>query len=822
MNQYQGLSSKEVLESRAKYGMNMMEKKKKESLFSKVLNVFKEPMFLLLLITASIYFILGEVGDGIIMLCFILFISGIEFFQEQKTDKALEALNTLSALNVKVLRDGKIQEIDSKDIVMGDIILLEEGDKVSADGILLECQGLGMNESSLTGESEVVYKKIQEDNENHFKWNMCYAGTDVANGSALMKVVAIGSQTEYGKIGKALNAISKEKTPLEKQIKKLVIVCTIISFIFFIFVLIVNFMVHSDLQFNERLIQSILPAITVAMSSIPEEIPVVLTVFLAMGAWQLAKKNALTKNMKAVETLGAVTVLCTDKTGTLTENKMQVQNCFIKDDDFYRVALLACSKEPYDPMEIAIQDACFTHQISKELYRYTCLHEYIFNHEDKMMGQVWQLEQNKILCVKGAYENVLPLCHLKQTEYDEIVKQAMEYSKKGYRVLALAKNDHMEQIPETLKENTLSFVGLIALVDPHRHGVKESIQSCYEAGVRVIMITGDNGDTAKGIASQIGLKQHTKVITGEELEKMSDEELEKKVKETNIFARVYPNHKMRIVKALQKHQEVVAMTGDGVNDAPALKRASIGIAMGKRGTNVSKEASDMILMDDHFNTIVDAIKNGRVIYSNIKKAISYILVIHMPIALACLFVPLLHLPVFLLPIHIVLLELIIDPTSSIIFERLKPDNNVMKEKPRKINDPIISSSIIVKCILQGVAIFAGFFGSYYHLIKNGMDPVFSVTFSFTVLVLSNIFVVYVLQSNEFALKNMIIDLKDKVIAFINFVIIIMLLFIIYVPFLQKIVGTTPLTLKELFCAILISIMVTLPFDLLKLKEKSSD
>ena len=822
MNQYQGLSSKEVLESRAKYGMNMMEKKKKESLFSKVLNVFKEPMFLLLLITASIYFILGEVGDGIIMLCFILFISGIEFFQEQKTDKALEALNTLSALNVKVLRDGKIQEIDSKDIVMGDIILLEEGDKVSADGILLECQGLGMNESSLTGESEVVYKKIQEDNENHFKWNMCYAGTDVANGSALMKVVAIGSQTEYGKIGKVLNAISKEKTPLEKQIKKLVIVCTIISFIFFIFVLIVNFMVHSDLQFNERLIQSILPAITVVMSSIPEEIPVVLTVFLAMGAWQLAKKNALTKNMKAVETLGAVTVLCTDKTGTLTENKMQVQNCFIKDDDFYRVALLACSKEPYDPMEIAIQDACFTHQISKEIYHHTCLHEYIFNHEDKMMGQVWQLEQNKILCVKGAYENVLPLCHLKQTEYDEIVKQAIEYSKKGYRVLALAKNDHMEQIPETLKENTLSFVGLIALVDPPRHGVKESIQSCYEAGVRVIMITGDNGDTAKGIASQIGLKQHTKVITGEELEKMSDEELEKKVKETNIFARVYPNHKMRIVKALQKHQEVVAMTGDGVNDAPALKRASIGIAMGKRGTNVSKEASDMILMDDHFNTIVDAIKNGRVIYSNIKKAISYILVIHMPIALACLFVPLLHLPVFLLPIHIVLLELIIDPTSSIIFERLKPDNNVMKEKPRKINDPIISSSIIVKCILQEVAIFAGFFGSYYHLIKNGMDPVFYVTFSFTVLVLSNIFIVYVLQSNEFALKNMIIDLKDKVIAFINFVIILMLLFIIYVPFLQKIVGTTPLTLKELFCAILISIMVTLPFDLLKLKEKSSD
>ena len=811
---YPGLSNQEVIKSREKYGTNEMEKKKKETIFQKIIHIFTEPMFLLLIITASIYFILGEISDGIIMLCFVLFISGIEFVQEQKTDKAIEALNNLSSLNVKVIRNGSITIIDSKDIVVDDIIILEEGDKISADGIILECQGLGVNESALTGESEIVYKHLKDNTNQPFRLNMCYAGCDVTNGSAIIKVTNVGPNTEYGKIGSTLNSISKEKTPLEKQINKLIVVCTIISSLFFISVIIINLIYNKDLILKERIIHSILSGITVAMATIPEEIPVVLTVFLAMGSWTLAKKNTLTKNMKAVETLGAVTVLCTDKTGTLTQNKMTVKETLSNDSSFNLISCLACSKNPYDPMEIAIQDYCLKDKLTKEIYDNKLIHEYVFNNEDKMMGQVWKINNQNLLCVKGAYENILPLCNLKE-EYSSLTNKIKEFSNLGYRVLAVAKKDNLTKIPKNLKDNKLEFVGLIALIDPPRIGVKESIKSCYNAGIKVIMITGDNGETAKGIAKQIGLTHNDNVITGIELENMTDEELATKVKDTNIFARVYPHHKMRIVKALQKNKEVVAMTGDGVNDAPALKKAEIGISMGKRGTNVAKEASDMILMDDNFNTIVDAIKNGRTIYNNIKKAISYILIIHIPIAFATFFVPLFNLPALLLPIHIVLLELIIDPTSSIIFQRLKPDNNVMKEQPRSLEEPIMNKKTVIKCILQGLIIFIFFFGSYYYLTKIGVNHSLATTFSFTTLVLSNIFVTYVLMSNDYAINNLYKSLKDKIITFINSIIIIILLIIIYIPLFNNIVGTTKLNFIELLLAIFLALLSTLSFDIFK-------
>ncbi|MGN1358615.1 MAG: cation-translocating P-type ATPase, partial [Bacilli bacterium] len=806
--QYTGLTDSEVEISREKYGTNELEKKKKENFLKKVLHVFTEPMFLLLIITASIYFILGEIGDGIIMFCFVLFISGIEFFQEQKTDKALEALNNLSSLNVKVIRNGQIISIDSKDIVVDDIVILEEGDKISADGLILECQGLGINESALTGESDTVYKKIKDNSPNHFKLNMCYAGCDVTSGSAIIKITAVGVNTEYGKIGNALNSISKEKTPLEKQIKKLVIVCTTISLIFFALVIILNFIDNWSLPLKERIIHSILSGITVAMATIPEEIPVVLTVFLAMGAWELARKNTLTKNMKAVETLGAVTVLCTDKTGTITQNKMTVKETYSNDPDFFLISALSCPKVPYDPMEIAIQSSCFNNQITKKIYNNELIHEYIFNTEDKMMGQIWNIKDKKILCAKGAYESILPLCSLNDDEYKLVMEKIDEYSNLGYRVLAVAKQDNLQDIKEKITDNKLQFVGLIALVDPPRRGIKESVKSCYDAGIRLIMITGDNGKTAIGIAKQIGLKNYDNVITGLELENMTDEELRERVKDTNIFARVYPNHKMRIVKALQANNEVVAMTGDGINDAPALKKAEIGIAMGQRGTNVAKESADMILMDDNFNTIISAIKNGRTIYSNIKKAISYILVIHIPIALASIFAPLLGLPNILLPIHIVLLELIIDPTSSIIFQRIKPDKSVMHEKPRKIDESLMNKKTVIRCIFQGIFIFLAFIGSYSYILKNTNDNNLALTFSFTTLVLSNIFVVYVLESNELAIKNLISNLKDKVICLINSIIILVLILIIYIPFLNNIVNTSPLKLTDWILAIIISIIAT--------------
>ncbi|MGM9882120.1 MAG: cation-translocating P-type ATPase [Bacilli bacterium] len=815
-NNYIGLNDKEVIKSKELYGINELEKKKKENILKKAIHIFTEPMFLLLIIAASIYFILGEISDGIIMLLFVLFISGIEFIQEEKTSRALDELDTLSSLNVKVIRNNEITVINSRDIVVGDIVILEEGDKVPADGIILECQGLGINESTLTGESEVVYKKLKDNNdENNFKLNMCYASTDVASGSAIIKITSVGINTEYGKIGTALSKVKKNKTPLEKQINKLVVICTVISLIFLFLVVVINFINNKDLILKERIINSILSGITVAMATIPEEIPVVLTVFLALGAFKLSKKNTLTRNMKAVETLGAVTVLCTDKTGTLTQNKMTVKDTFSFDKDFFLISSLACSKNPYDPMEIAIQKYCLNQNITKEIYSNKLIHEYIFNNKDKMMGQVWEIDNKNLLCVKGACENVLPLCHIDKDQYLFIKKKINDYSHQGYRVLAVAKKNNIETLPRNLKDIDLEFTGLIALLDPPRKGVKEAIKTCHNAGVRVIMITGDSGETAKGIARQIGLTNSKNIITGIELEKMDDQELKEKVVNTNIFARVYPSHKMRIVKALQENGEVVAMTGDGVNDAIALKKAEIGIAMGKRGTNVAKEASDMILMDDNFTTIVEAIKNGRTIYNNIKKAISYILIIHIPIALSSLFVPLFNLPSLLLPIHIVLLELIIDPTSSIIFERLKPDENVMTKSPRKINESIISSQTLIKCILQGLIIFLVFFGSYYYFIKAGKSISLAMTFSFTTLVLSNIFVVYVLAYDSSAIKNLIISSKDKTIVIINSIIIVALFLVIYVPYLNNIVGTSPLNINYLLLAVLFSSLATFPFDILK-------
>ncbi len=812
---YSGLSDAEVLQARQKHGSNELEPKKKESFLVKILHVFAEPMFLLLLAAASIYFILGEVTDGLIMLGFVFFISGIEFIQEQKTDKALEVLNTLSALNVKVVRGGQITTIDSRDVVVGDLVMLEEGDKVPADGEIIESQNLGLNESALTGESAVVYKKPKaQDDPNHFKNYFCYSGTDVTNGSALIKVTAVGPKTEYGKIGHALGNITKEKTPLEKQIKKLIIVCTIISLTFFIAVIIINFINNASLPIGDRLIQSILSGITVAMATIPEEIPVVLTVFLAMGAWSLAKKNTLTRNMKAVETLGAVTVLCTDKTGTLTENKMSVQEIFSANpQNLVRAAALACPKTPFDPMEIAIQKYCFAHDIAPKIYDQKLVHEYVFTHEDKMMGQVWCIDNQNFLAVKGAVENVLPLCHPKDAA--KIQQQVADFSAKGFRVLAVASASLAQNLPKNLKDVKLHFDGLIALVDPPRQGVKKSLKSCYEAGVRVIMITGDNGATAQGIAKQIGLKNSSQIITGAELEEMSDTELREKVKTTNIFARVYPTHKMRIVEALQRNHEVVAMTGDGVNDAPALKKAEIGIAMGERGTNVAKEAADMILMDDNFSTIVDAIKNGRTIYANIRKALAYILVIHIPIAFTALFVPLFDLPALLLPIHIVLLELIIDPTSSIIFQRLQPDDDIMKTKPRVASEPIVTKDIVLKSITQGIFIFLATFISYYLFLRSGANQSLATTFAFTVLVLSNIFVVYVLQSSKIAFKNLVHSLRDRVSLAIQLVILLVLGLIIYLPALNNLVNTTPLTPLQLLAAIAIALLATLPFDLLK-------
>ena len=814
LKKFGGLTKEEVINSKEKYGVNKLEEKKKQPLILKILSIFKEPMFLLLIIAASIYFIVGEYRDGIIMLIFVLAICLIEYIQETKTDKALEELNKLSALNVKVIREGKEEVISSEEVVVGDIVLLEEGDSVPADGKLLYTQSLGVNESSLTGESLVVYKNCKEDKDNHFKLNMCYSGTNVTNGLGVIEIVSVGKNTEFGRIGESLKEIKKERTPLEKQINKLVFICTIISFIVFLLTIVINYINHPELVFSKRIIEAILAGVTIAMATIPEEIPVVLTVFLAMGAWDLTKKKTITRNMKTIETLGAVNVLCTDKTGTLTENKMKVQDVYEYSDTFLETSYLSCPLVAYDPMEIAIKEYC---KLKKDInYGEKITKEYAFTPETKMTGQVWD---NKLLCVKGAYESVLPLCNLDKKKYEEIKKKIDEYSNEGFRVLAVARNNSLKNIPNSLFEAKLTFEGLIALYDPPRFGVKTSLSECYSAGVRVIMITGDNGETAKGIAKKINLANYDEVITGNELENMSDEELFEKAKTVNIFARVYPNHKMRIVNALQKDNKIVAMTGDGVNDAPALKKANVGIAMGKRGTNVAKESADLILLDDNFNTIVKAIENGRTIYHNIRKAISYVIAIHIPIALLSLFVPVFKLPTLLLPIHVMLLELLIDPTSSIVFQRIKPSSDIMQEKPRNINEAILNVKNAISSISQGLLIFLVVFITYFLLIHNNIDTNLSITVAYAILVLSIMLITYQLRGNDFTLKAFVKSFKDKVSLIVNLDVIIGLTMFVYVPFFNTVANTMPLELKWWLLIIGLVLLAILPFDIFKVVNK---
>lgn len=812
LKEFKGLTNNEVVISREKNGSNIQQQRKKESLIKKILNIFKEPMFLLLIIAASVYFIVGEYADGITMLIFVLAVCTIEFIQEAKTDKALEELNKLSSLNVKVIRNGKKEIINSEEIVVGDIVILEEGDRVPADGKILYTQSLGINESSLTGESEIVYKNKEEDLKNHFKLNMCYSGTDVVNGLGIIEVTSVGKNTEFGLIGQSLNNIKKEKTPLEKQINKLVFICTIVSITVFIMTIIINYINHPELTPTKRIVDSLLAGITIAMATIPEEIPVILTVFLAMGSWSLTKKNTLTKNMKAIETLGTVNVLCTDKTGTITENKMIVEDIYTNSETFIKTLYQSCPQVAYDPMEIALKKYC---QENEKINTGSITKEYPFKAETKMMGQIWN---NKELCVKGAYENVLPLCNLDKENYKQVKSKINEYSKEGYRVLAIAKNDNLKNIPNSLTEAKLTFEGLVALYDPPRKGVKESLEECYSAGIRVIMITGDNGKTAASIAKKINLNNYDEVITGLELEAMSDDELFERVKTTNIFARVYPNHKMRIVNALQRNNLIVAMTGDGVNDAPALKKANIGIAMGQRGTNVAKESADIILLDDNFNTIVKAIGKGRSIYKNIQSAISYVIAIHIPLALLSLFVPIFKLPTLLLPIHVMLLELLIDPTSSIIFQRIKPTPSIMLEKPRNIDEPILNLKTTIRNILQGILIFIVTFITYLYLIKNNTNINLSITITYTILVLSIILIAYQLKSNNSTIKSFLEGLKDKISLMVNTTILLGLLLLIYIPFLNKTANTHPLELKHWIYIILLTLLAVLPFDIMKINK----
>ena len=832
LNLATGITTAEARVLQDKYGKNELTPQKRESFIKKAFHVICEPMFLLLIVAAIIYFILGEPRDGAIMLIFVLGIISIDIIQEWKTDKTLNALKDLSAPHIKVIRSGEEQIIASSDLVPGDLMLIYEGIKIPADGIIVKCNDLCVDESSLTGEAEGVWKINTGDapnSDDYWRKDCCYAGTLVTQGTAHVLVDKIGASTEYGKIGVNIATAPDEKTPLQKQTGSLVKLCAGIAAVLFALVGVFTYINIPDHAFGDRLIESILSGITLAMAMIPEEFPVILTVFLSMGAWRLAKKNSLVRKLPSVETLGAVSVLCVDKTGTITMNQMTVQDTWAKTGDeksLITIMGMACETDAYDPMEKAMLAYCEKNNITRdELFGGELITEYPFTNELKMMGHVWRKNGKVIIAAKGSPERILTICALSDMEKAECEKKINELSSRGLRVIAVAAMNPQtdNDIPEKITDCSLTFLGLVGLADPPRESVKTDIAVCNKAGIRVVMITGDNGGTAASIAKQIGMKNYDHIITCDMLNFMSDEELLEKVKEVSIFSRVVPEHKMRIVKAFRDNGEIVAMTGDGVNDAPALKYADIGIAMGKRGSEVSREAADLILMDDNFTTIVETVKDGRRIYDNIRKAVGYVFSIHIPIAFASLLAPVLGIaPValFLLPLHVVLLELIIDPTCSIVLERQPAERDIMERKPRDPKEKLLTPRILIKSVIQGLVIFAASFGTYLTVLAgNEANAPVARTMGLAIIMLSNLLLVQVNSSEcDFAFRSVIRLAKDKVMWGVNIFTIIGLAAILYTP-LAEFLKLAPLSATQLFTAVGIAVAAVLWYEIVKLVKK---
>ncbi len=819
-----GLNSEEVEKLQKKYGMNELVIQEKPNMLKKFLGVFKEPMFLLLLIAATVYFLLGAPKDGAIMLVFVGFVASITFIQEWKTEKTMNALKDLTSPKVNTLRNGKNILIKSTELVPGDVVFLSEGERIPADCIVLEPSNFSVDESILTGESEYVMKVSTTQSEkstDYWKKDILYAGTLCVFGKCTAIVKFTGINTEYGKIGKAISEAKDEPTPLQKKVSILVKNIAIAGVILCISVMVASYFYSFDI------LNSILSGISLAMAIIPEEFPVVLTVFLSMGAYRLAKNNTLMRKISAVETLGSATVLCVDKTGTITQNKMKVKSIYsdggifnnedLKNQELSDLMVLSCEKDPYDPMEKAILEAANLSQL-ETVYKYDLSKKIAFDSKTKRMANIYIKDNKYYVAVKGSAETVLGLCNLDKQTMDEINIEIDKMASNGLRVLALA-DCTSEEVYEDLECYELTFKGLVGLQDPPKEGVEEAIKLCKKAGIRVVMITGDYSKTAMAIGEEIGLKFTDKVIVGNEIDSLSENELCEVVKSCDVFSRVIPEQKMKIVKALKKNGEIVAMTGDGVNDAPALKSADIGIAMGQRGTEVAKEAADMILMDDNFTTIVKSVKDGRRVYDNIRKAMVYILIIHIPIAAMAMFAPLFNLPPLLLPMHIMLLELIIDPTCSIVFEGEPAEANIMENPPRPPQEPILTRSLTIKVVLQGIIMFLAAFMPFHYMIDLGISSEYARSFSLITFIVANVTLVLVNRSNTELLYHLIKEKGSKVRLIVNSMALIMVFAIVYIPILNSFFRTEKIGIYPLIIAIVLGFISTGWWEIVKITRK---
>lgn len=831
---YRGLTNEQVLEKQRREGLNELPSSKPKNLFAIAWGVVKEPMFLLLVACGTLYLILGDVQEGLMLLGFVFVIMGIEFYQEKKTEKALDALKDLASPRALVIREGLEKRIAGREVVTGDLVVLQEGDRVPADATVLYSVNLMADESLLTGESVSVRKSEWNGTDQNVQPGgddlpFVYSGSMIVQGNGIVKVTAIGTNTEIGKIGKALESVEEEPTKLKTEMAILVKRLAIIGVSLCVLVIVVFTLTRGDL------LKGFLAGITLAMAMLPEEFPVVLTVFMALGAWRMSKKNVLTRKPSAVETLGSATVLCTDKTGTLTQNKMTVTRLYNGNsfhtvsktnhfpDEFHEIieyGILSSQTNPFDPMEKAITNMGEIYLQNTE-HLHTDWHmvkEYPLSKDLLAMSRVFSNHEKhrKTIATKGAPEAIFELCHLPDAEKTKYAQAVSEMASAGLRVLGVAKALIADKnLPEIQHDFDFKFIGLIALSDPIRESVPDAVRECYQAGIRVIMITGDYPVTAMNIAREIGLKNHGVSISGPELQAMSEEELSERIKEVNVFARVVPEQKLKIVNALKRNREIVAMTGDGVNDAPALKAANIGIAMGEKGTDVAREASSLVLMDDNFASIVGAVKMGRRIFDNLQKALGYIFAIHVPIAgLSLIPVFFANLPLLLWPVHIVFLELIIDPACSIIFEAEEEEKNVMSRPPKAIDEPFFGAGKIWLSCSQGIGILIIVFAVYLLGLKLGYSEQEDRALAFTTLIAANIAVIL---SNRSWTRNIfqIIATPNRTVKWVVVGAAFFLILILNVPFLLTLFQFEKISLTEALVCIVAGFSSIIWFELYK-------
>lgn len=830
-----GLSELEAQQRLRTQGFNELPAARPRTMLHTALEVLREPMFLLLIGAGAVYVLLGDPYEALALVVALSIIIVITIYQERKTENALQALRDLASPRALVIRDGMRKRIPGREVVQGDLIVLSEGDRVPADAVVLENRSLEVDESLLTGESVPVRKRaasgpVAMGRAGGDDLPFVFSGSMVVRGRGLAEVKATGIRSELGKIGKSLQSLLPESTRLQQETSRLVRVFAVLG----IGLCVAVAFIYGYTRANW--LQGALAGLTLAISMVPEEFPVVLTIFLAMGAWRISRNRVLTRRMPAIETLGSATVLCVDKTGTLTENRMTVQRLFAEcgfldirqnqksiPDKFHPVieySMLASSRDPFDPMEKAFRELGNSLLATEHLHPdWELVREYPLAQDLLAMTRVWGVPgaNYRVVAAKGAPEAISELCSLSPEDRNQVKAATEQMAAQGLRVLAVAggKIDGASALPDDQRMLSFELIGLTGLADPVRPSVPAAVAECYRAGVRVIMITGDYPVTAQNIAAQIGLRERSEVITGAQLEQMDDTELRERLGSVSIFARVAPEQKLRLVKALKSRGEIVAMTGDGVNDAPALKAADIGIAMGARGTDVAREAASLVLMDDDFSSIVNAIRLGRRIYDNLKKATAYILAIHVPIAGITLLPVLLKWPLVLMPLHVLFLELIIDPTCSIAFEAEPEEYNVMKRPPRRPEEKLFSGRRVGVSLLQGLSVLASVLLVYGIAWHRGRDELDSRALAFSTLIVGNLCLIFTNRSWSRTIWQTLRS-PNRALWWVTASALAILAAILYVPVFRSLFRFSFLHPLDVLIAALAGFLGVLWFELFKL------